>query len=157
MAGTWCTTDDVANLTGVGVTDPQLLRAQGVIETFEDIDPAAHPLPAPPDDHLSLRDRERLRKATAYQAGWMFEQIEIEKRTDVQNLSQDGQSWVYANPDAVVLAPLAKRNLDRLSWNADGPVTPGGCRAPYPDLDAVKAAVLCDEVELPWQFESWTL
>jgi hypothetical protein len=153
MAGTWCTTTDVANLTSVTVTDAQLLRAQGVIETFEDIDPDA------PGDHLSVRDRQRLRAATAYQAGWMFEQIEIEKRTDVANLSQDGQSWTYAHADAAVLAPLAKRNLDRLSWNADGPVTPSGGRAPYPDLDAVKAAVLCDEVELPelWRFESWTL
>lgn len=151
MAGTWCTVTDVDNLTGVTVTEAQLTRAQGVIESFEDVDPAE------PGEHLSVRDRERFRKATAYQAGWMFEQIEIEKRTDVSQLSQDGQSWIYANPDAVVLAPLAKRNLDRLSWNADGPVSPSGGRAPYPDLDAVKAAVLCDEVELPWTFESWTL
>lgn len=151
MAGTWCTVTDVANLTGVTVTEAQLLRAQGVIESFEDIDPAD------PGEHLSVRDRERFRKATAYQAGWMFEQIEIEKRTDVANLNQDGQGWTYAHADAVVLAPLAKRNLDRLSWNADGPVNPQGGRAPYPDLDAVKAAVLCDEVELPWTFESWTL
>jgi len=153
MAGTWCTPTDVANLTGVTVTDAQLLRAQGVIETFEDIDPAA------PGDHLSVRDRQRLLAATAYQAGWMFEQIEIEKRTDVSTLSQDGQTWTYAHADAAVLAPLAKRNLDRLSWNADGPVTPNGGRAPYPDLAAVRDAVLCDEVELPelWKFESWTL
>jgi len=153
MAGTWCTTTDVDNLTGVTVNEAQLLRAQGVIETFEDIDPAA------PGDHLLARDRQRLLAATAYQAGWMFEQIEIEKRTDVSTLSQDGQTWTYAHADAAVLAPLAKRNLDRLSWNADGPVTPNGGRAPYPDLDAVRDAVLCDEVELPelWRFESWTL
>jgi len=149
---TWCTATDVTDFTGVTVTDPQLLRAQAVIETFEDVDPAN------PGDHLSVRDRERFRKATAYQAGWMYEQIAIEQRTDVENLSQDGQSWRYAHPDAVVLAPLAKRNLDRLSWNQDGAVTPVH-HARYRDLDEVKAAVLCDEVELPelWQFESWTL
>lgn len=151
MAGTWCTVTDVANLTGVTVSEAQLARAQGVIESFEDVDPAA------PGEHLSARDREHLRKATAYQAGWMSPQIEVEKRTDVSQLSQDGQSWTYAHTDAGQLAPLAKRNLDRLSWNADGPVNPRGGRAPYPDLDAVKAAALCDEIELPWTFESWTL
>jgi hypothetical protein len=150
MAGTWCDTAKVLELTGVTVTDPQLLRAQGVIETFEDIDPAD------PGDHLTARDRNRLTAATAYQAGWMFEQIEVEKRTDVESLSQDGQSWKYANPDAVVLAPLAKRNIDRLSWNEDGALAPAQVKR-YPDLPAVEAAVLCDELELPWQFESWTL
>ena len=150
MTGTWCTAQQVLDLTGVTVTDPQLLTAQGVIETFEDIDPAD------PGDHLSVRDRNRLTSATAYQAGWMFAQIQLEARTDVENLSQDGQSWKYANPDAVVLAPLAKRNLDRLSWNQDGAVAPRVSHR-YRDLAEVEAAVLCDEVELPWRFESWTL
>lgn len=147
---TWCTTADVTNLTGVTVTDAQLLRAQAVIETFEDVDPVD------PGDHLTARDRERFRKATAYQAGWMYEQIALEQRTDVESISQDGQSWRYAHPDAVVLAPLAKRNLDLLSWRQDGAVAPTEIKR-YATLDEVKAAVLCDEVELPWQFESWTL
>lgn len=147
---TWCTIADVTNFTGVTVTDAQLLRAQAVIETFEDVDPGD------PGDHLTARDRERFRKATAYQAGWMYEQIALEQRTDVESLSQDGQSWRYAHPDAVVLAPLAKRNLDLLSWRQDGAVAPTETKR-YATLDDVKAAVLCDEVELPWQFESWTL
>lgn len=150
MAGTWCDAAKVLELTGVGVTEAQLLKAQGVVETFEDIDPAD------PGEHLAERDRNRLVSATAYQAGWMFEQIAVEQRTDVESISQDGQAWKYANPDAVVLAPLAKRNLDRLSWNNDGAYAPATSHR-YPDLAAVEAAVLCDEVELPWQFESWTL
>lgn len=150
MAGTWCDVAKVLELTNVTVSEAQLLRAQGVIETFEDIDPAD------PGDHLSVRDRNRLTSATAYQAGWMFEQIALEQRTDVESLTQDGQAWKYANPDAVVLAPLAKRNLDRLSWNEDGALAPAQ-RIRYRNLDEVKAAVLCDELELPWEFESWTL
>lgn len=147
---TWCTTADVTDFTGATVTDAQLLRAQAVIETFEDVDPAD------PGDHLTARDRERFRKATAYQAGWMYEQIALEQRTDVESLSQDGQSWRYAHADAAVLAPLAKRNLDLLSWRQDGAVAPTETKR-YATLDDVKVAVLCDEVELPWQFESWTL
>jgi hypothetical protein len=148
MAGTWCTITDVVNLTAVTVEEPQLLRAQGVIETFVDIDPAD------PGDHLTDRDRERLRKATAYQAGWMFEQIDYVGRTDVETLSQDGLSIRYAHPDAAVLAPLAKRNIDKLEWNESGSYTAANGIKKYGSLDEVAAAVLCDEVELPWQFEA---
>lgn len=149
MAGTWCTVEQVENLTAVTVSDAQLLRAQGVIETFVDVDPAE------PGDHLSTRDRNRLVSATAYQAGWMFEQIQLETRTDVENLNQDGQSWKYAHPDAVVLAPLAKRNIDRLSWNTSG--TYGGCRRKrYATIDDVRDAVMRDEVDvIPWVPEGY--
>lgn len=149
MAGTWCTIEQVENLTGVTVTDSQLLKAQGVIETFVDVDPAD------PGDHLSTRDRNRLVNATAYQAGWMFEQIQLETRTDVENLTQDGQSFRYANPDAVVLAPLAKRNIDKLSWNTSGAVG-GRRRRRYATIDDVRDAVMCDEVDvIPWVTEGY--
>lgn len=151
MAGTWCDTAKVLELTAVAVNEAQLLRAQGVIETFVDVDPAD-------PGEITDRDRERLVKATAYQAGWMFEQIALEQRTDVSQLSQDGQSFTYAHPDAVVLAPLASRNIDRLSWNQDGAVAPRRSKR-YETLEDVRDAVLCDELELPdtWRFESWTL
>lgn len=121
---TWCTVADVLNLTGVTVDGPQLTRAQGVIETFVDIDPSLVTAPATPTpaNTLQVRDRVRLTRACAYQAGWMFEQIDVTARTDITQLSQDGASFTYANPHAVVLAPLAKRNIDRLSWNQSGPV-----------------------------------
>lgn len=151
MAGTWCDIAKVLELTGVTVDEPQLLRAQGVIETFVDVDPAD-------PGEITARDRNRLTAATAYQAGWMFEQIALEQRTDVAQLSQDGTSFTYANPDAVVLAPLASRNIDRLSWNQDGAVAPRQGKR-YETLADVEAAVLCDELELPetWVFESWSL
>lgn len=144
MTGTWCTTAKVLELTGTAVSDAQLLQAQGVIETFEDVDPDA------PGDHLSVRDRGRLEAATAWQAGWMFEQIQVVTRTDVASLTQDGQTIVYAHPDAVVLAPLAKRSIDRLSWNASGAVAPRR-RGRYANIDEVAEAVMRDEVDVvPW-------
>lgn len=148
---TWATIERVLELTGVTVTDPQLLQAQGVIETFVDVDPAD------PGDHLNVRDRERLVKAHAYQAGWMFEQIDVHQRTDVAQLTQDGVSFTYANPDAVVLGPLAKRNIDQLSWNQDGAWAPRPTRT-YADLEELREAALRDEVDvIPWHFESWSL
>lgn len=145
MAGTWCDTAKVLQLTGATVTEAQLLQAQGVIETFVDVDPEN------PGDHLSVRDRGRLEAATAYQAGWMFEQIDVTSRTDVKQLNQDGQGWTYAHPDAVVLGPLASRNIDKLSWNESGAVG-GGCgRKRYATIDDVRDAVLRDEVDvIPW-------
>lgn len=121
---TWCTQADVLNLTGVTVTTAQLNTAQAVIETFVDVDPAlyADDAPTPPTVALGDRDRVKLFRATAFQAAWMFEQIDVIGRTDVSQNSQDGSSFTYANPDAVVLAPLAKRNIDRLTWNQDGPM-----------------------------------
>lgn len=148
---TWADITRVFDLTGVTVTEPQLVQAQGVIETFVDIDPAD------PGEHFSVRDRERLVKAHAYQAGWMFEQIDLHQRTDVDNLSQDGITFKYANPDAVVLAPLAHRNIDQLSWNQDGAWSPRPVRT-YADLEELRQAALRDEVDvIPWRFEAWSL
>jgi hypothetical protein len=149
---TWCDVARVLGLTGIEVSDPQLLQAQGVIETFVDVDPAD------PGD-ISDRDRERLAKALAYQAGWMFEptapKIDQFTHTDVSQLSQDGTSFTYAHPDAAELAPLAKRNIDMLSWNASGPAGGGRTRRPYEDWNAVRDAVLSDEVQTqPWVFEA---
>lgn len=133
----WATPTDTLNLTGVTVDAAQMTRAQGVIESFVDVDPALVTAPAVPTagNTLAARDRVRLNRACAYQAGWMFEQIDVTARTDVTQVSQDGASFTYAHPDADVLAPLAKRNIDRLSWNQSGPVG-GRRRAAYADMGA---------------------
>jgi hypothetical protein len=149
---TWCDVARVLELTGIEVSDPQLLQAQGVIETYVDVDPAD------PGD-ISDRDRERLAKALAFQVAWMFEptapKIDQFTHTDVSQLSQDGTSFTYAHPDAAELAPLAKRNIDMLSWNASGPAGGGRTRRPYEDWNAVRDAVLSDEVQTqPWVFEA---
>jgi hypothetical protein len=149
---TWCDAARVLELTGITVTDLQLLQAQGVIETFVDVDPAD------PGD-ISDRDRERLAKALAYQAGWMFSPTEVKidafTHTEVSQVSQDGTSFTYAHPDAAELAPLAKRNIDMLSWNTSGPVGGGRVWRGYEDWNAVEAAVLRDEVDTqPWVYEA---
>lgn len=125
----WATPADTLNLTGVTVDAAMMTRAQGVIDTFVDIDPLSPGIKADP------RDLVRLKRACAYQAGWMFEQIDVTARTDITQAAQDGATFVYANPNAIVLAPLAKRNIDRLSFNQSGPI--GSRRqAAYPDMGA---------------------
>lgn len=151
---TWATITDVFNKTGVTVSAPQLERAHAVILTFVDVDPDA------PNTHLSDRDRNRMVSAEAFQAGWMFTQIEVVARTDVSQNTQDGDGFTYANPDAVVLAPLAKRNIDRVSWNSSGNIGGNRMGAPYHGLSEVADAVMRDEV-IPygaeWYYEAPTL
>lgn len=146
----WASTTDVYNVTGVQVTAPQLQRAHWVLRSFVPIDPA--------DPGLFLRETDRLKlfRAECFQAAWMFEQIDVATRTDVGTLTQDGVSIAYANPDAVVLAPLAKRNVDRLTFNASRNY--GGSRRPrrYADITEAADAVMRDEAivpDFPWSYE----
>jgi hypothetical protein len=146
----WASTTDVYNVTGVQVTAPQLQRAHWVLRSFVPIDPAD------PGEHFRATDRLKLFRAECFQAAWMFEQIDVSTRTDVSQLSQDGLTFTYANPDAVVLAPLAKRNVDRLTFNASRNY--GGSRRPrrYADIEAVADAVMRDEAvvpDFPWRRE----
>jgi hypothetical protein len=110
----WATVEETVTLTGVTVSSGTLAQAQGVLDLFsgvtEDVDA----------EQLSTRDRRLLRQACAYQAAWMHGQIDVPTRTDVSQLNQDGLSFTVANPDALVLAPLARRALAQLSWRRPG-------------------------------------
>ena len=106
---TWATAAETLALTGVSVTTTQLAQAQGIIDVFSGVVEDAV-------DDLTVRDRRLLRYATAYQAAWMTQQIDVTSRTDVSSLDQDGITVTLANQDALVLAPLAVRCLKRLSW-----------------------------------------
>lgn len=103
----WATATDVLDMTGVTVTDAQVLQAQTLIELFSGIDESYS---------ISGRDTRHLRMAVAYQAAWMKGQIDVTTRTDVATVTQDEMSFTYANADAPVLAPLARQALKRLSW-----------------------------------------
>ena len=136
----WATEAETLALTGVTVTPPVLAQAQGVIDVFSGVIESA-------EDEVSARNLRLLRYATAYQAAWMTSQIDVTSRTDVSQLDQDGASFTLGHPDALVLAPLAKRCLDRLSWR--GPrarrVRPSGCDRPaFASPEAVQAAFLAD-------------
>ncbi len=129
----WATLADVKNLTGLDLTgatialpwggttdgDGLIAQAQGVIETFEDVGPDQYPIGT---EGLSDADREHFRKATAYQTAWMRGQYDLMTRADATQVAQDGLSFSLSSPDGVVLAPLARRNLNLLSWNKSGPI-----------------------------------
>lgn len=110
MMTPWATADDVLSLTNAAVTHRDIGVAQGVISTFTGIDD---------DDMMAMitgRDARYLQRAVCYQAAWMVAQIDALSRTDVATLDQDGVNFQTSHRDALVLAPMAKRCIDRLSW-----------------------------------------
>ena len=142
---TWATVDETLALTGVTVSTAVLTQAQGVIELFSGIT----------EDNtteLAPSNTRTLRAAVAYQAAWMDGQIDVTTRTEVAQMGQDGASFTTAGPDALVLAPLARRALDRLSWlrrRATRAVRMG--RPTFSTLDAYEAAWMRDEAPGCWR------
>lgn len=109
MTDTWVTGAEATTITGVTVTDEQVAAAHPIIEIFSDVTTAA-------SGSLKPRDLRMLRYAEAYQARWMPTRVDYGSEVDVDQLSQDGISFVKDGPDALILAPLAKRCIHRLSW-----------------------------------------
>lgn len=124
---TWCTVQDVQQLTGKTVTDEDVQQATGIIEMTSggrvaSMDPTT----------VTARNLDWLRRAVAYQAAFMVEYPDYFSRMDVSAFTQDGTSATI-RPDGLVLSPLARRCLKRLSWRGVRTVTarPGaGTRLP---------------------------
>ena len=104
----WTDTDTVLAVTGVEATDVQILTAQAAIEVMAGRTWA---------DTARIRPRDLywLGRAVAYQAVWGAQQVGLESRMDLTSSTQDGVS-ANMTGDAVVLAPMAARAINRLSW-----------------------------------------
>lgn len=72
---------------------------------------------------ITRRDLYWLRQAVAFQAAWLADTPDYLERNDVDSASQDGQSAAF-KPDALVVAPLVKRALKRLSWRGTRSIRP---------------------------------
>ena len=107
----FATIAEVLALTGATVTTAQRSQAAVVIEMTTGLIEGT--LEARSD--ISDRDRYWLRVACAYQAAWLLSQPDFLTRDDVTSLSLDGQS-ASGKADWLVLSPLARRAMKRLSW-----------------------------------------
>jgi hypothetical protein len=157
---TWADAVDVKALTGAVVTDALIDQATAVIELtgggrLAKLDPA----------YVSERNLDWLRRAVCYQAAFMADQPDYFARMDVSSLNQDGIQATLKG-DSLILAPLARRCLKRLSWRGVRTITPsinrttdrpGYRTSNAPDLPDVPSsggfggfgASLMDD-ELPW-------
>lgn len=101
--------NDVANTTGVAVTQALLNQAISVIEMYASISLADF-------GGFAAGDRFWLQKAVAYQAAWMSNQVNYMGRTDFANQAQDGLSLTTRDDTDLFLAPLAQKALSRVRW-----------------------------------------
>lgn len=140
MATQWASISDVASKTGVTPTETQRSIAVGVLETVTGlIEEVERP-------GISDRDRYFLKLATCYQTAFVVDNPDLFARADVTSASQDGESATFRNPDAHLLAPLARKAIRRLSWRGLRALRPGGGtdpKTPSTDLDAL-------DDRLPW-------
>lgn len=103
----WATTSDVIAYTGINATAAQVQQAQAVIELFADTTEEAL---------ISGKNLRLLKLAVAYQAAWITQHPDAFTNMDTTNVGQDQVSATWLHANAQILAPLAKRAMDRLSW-----------------------------------------
>lgn len=116
----WATTGDVTTYTGVTVTAAQVAQAQAVVQIFADTTTDASDA-----GNISEKNLRLLKQATAYQAAWISQHPDAFTNMDVTNVSQDQVSASFLHANALILAPLAKRCIDRLSWKRMRPLRIG--------------------------------
>lgn len=110
---TWATTADVTAITGAEVSQVQLAQAAMTIDLH-----TARPYTLD-SQRVGARDVYWLKAAVAYQVTWMLEQPDMFERMGIQSLgttSSSGRGGTSFEKDAMILAPLAKKALSRVSW-----------------------------------------
>ncbi len=114
---TWTTPDQASTWTRTALDQRALDAANPIVELFAGVTIDAA-------DSLKPRDLRLLAYAEAYQAAWMSSQTDVTGRMDVTQVVQDGVQYSKDDPDAHVLAPLAKRCITRLSWRKSRTLQP---------------------------------
>ncbi len=107
--GTWAQIADVLALTGVTVTQQQLAMANAVVELY------ARRTYALAASKTGFRDLEWMKRAVAYEAVWITAQPDMFVRLDVTGIAE-GRKNVGLKEDALMLSPLARKALSRVSW-----------------------------------------
>lgn len=107
----WATTAETLSYTGIAVSQDNIDAAQVMIEVFADVTEASSDA-----GNISPKNLRLLKLAVAYQAAWMTSQPDLYTRSDVGLMTQDGISFTSPHANSGILAPMARRALDRLSW-----------------------------------------
>lgn len=142
MVAAWVDAATVLDVTGVEVSDAQVAQAQAAIEVLcgRSYDQT---------DRIRPRDVYWLGRAVAYQAAWAVGQFDLATRMDVTSATQDSVSSSFTG-DAVVLAPMAARAINRLSWRRSRTIH---VRSPFVDGGNFFANPLAEREDelLDWQ------
>lgn len=143
----WASPQNIIDTTGMTVTDQQLSQAQAAIEVFSDTTTDASDA-----GNISAKNLRLLRLAVCYQAAWITQHPDAFTNVDLTNFNQDQVSGTLAHANALLLAPLAKRCIDRLSWKRIRPlrIGPGGTSGGIPRRMNLTSAV-ADDDDPRWQ------
>ncbi|WP_154697029.1 hypothetical protein [Lentzea guizhouensis] len=103
---TWAMPVDVLSLTGIAdATDAEVVQANAIIEII------GGRLYTTSADRTGRKDTEWLRRAVAYQVPWMRAQPDFFERLDLATLE-----GLELKELALILAPMTRLVLNRLSW-----------------------------------------
>ncbi len=107
---TWASISETLAYTRISVSQEGLDAAQFMVELFADVvyDQSAN---------ISTKNLRLLKMAVAYQAAWMVDHPDLFTHTDIQSINQDGIFYVQQHQNAYLLAPMARRAINRLSWH----------------------------------------
>lgn len=142
----WCTSIDVLNMTGIAVSQDNIDAAQFIIEMLADTTEDSGAF-------ISSRNLRLLKLAVAYQSAWQTEHPDVFTTLDVRSVTTDGMSWTVDNPQAGVVAPLARMAISRLSWkrNRSIYIRPRGGRQNYVPQTLNTTDVNLDERRTDWR------
>ncbi|QQM45197.1 hypothetical protein [Streptomyces liliifuscus] len=107
----WATTSHVTTYTGLNATAAQVEQAQAIVEIFADTTEDASDA-----GNISSKNLRLLKLAVAYEAAWITQHPDVFTNIDLTQVQQDGVVATMQHNNALVLAPMAKRCIDRLSW-----------------------------------------
>jgi len=144
----WASIADTQSITKTTVDQDTLDAAQFLIEIFTDTteDSSDRGL-------ISTKNLRLLRGAVAYQAAWMTAHPDQFTNADFESFQMDGLSVTRNHANSGLLAPMAKRCIDRLSWkrNRNTYIRPMGGRGNYlpPTLNTTSADL--DDSRTDWR------
>lgn len=107
----WATVAETLTYTGITVTEAEVEQAQAIVELFCDTSEEASDAGL-----ISSKNLRFLKMAVAYQAAWITEHPDLFTHVDVSTMLQDGLQFVAGHENAFLLAPFARRSINRLSW-----------------------------------------
>lgn len=106
----WATPSQAAAITNKAVSQDELDSAQAVIDIYSNVTVAA-------SAGIGVRNLRLLSYAVSWQAVWQASRVDFGTGMDVDQVTQDGQTFSKGNADAHLLSPMARKCLSKISWN----------------------------------------
>lgn len=143
----WATVAETLTYTGITVGQDNIDAAQAMVELFADVTEDANP-------NLGTKNLRLLKMAVAYQAAWMTDHPDVFTNVDVSTMLQDGLQFTNAHANAGILAPMAKRAIDRLSWRRNRSIRIRQKKrniSQFGGLSGTTGSSPLEDEDLPWQ------